>query len=444
MITESEMGILKAVLAMAQKKGAQKAAVTLVKSREDLVATLNGEIDRVTHCEDMAVSITLYVDGRFGAFSTDKLDANSLDTFIGRSVEMVRLLAADSCRDLPDPSRYCTDAVTGTELGLLDNSYYEIGPQMRRDIALAATAFGKVREDGFKLISEEGEYSDSIYDTALMDSSGLVCHHSETSFDYGVEITIEADGDKYSGYWWDSSPLRGRIDAAACGTKALAEAIAQIGSEAVESGKYTLVIDSEMASKVVSPIIRALNGYSIYQGDSFLAGTLGKKVFPQGLTLMDVPRIQGQTGSKYYDSEGVATREAAVILDGEVKQYFVNTYMSHKMRIAPTSEDAMRAKVMPWPKAGLDRTAILRMCRSGILVTDFNGGNCDSATGDFSYGIEGFLFEDGKLVKPVGGMLVTGNIVNLWQGLIAAGDDARPCLSKLIPTLAFANVDFSG
>ena len=41
-------------------------------------------------------------------------------------------------------------------------------------------------------------------------------------------------------------------------------------------------------------------------------------------------------------------------------------------------------------------------------------------------------------------MLVTGNFLKLWDGLIAAGDDARPCMSKLIPTVGFAGVDFSG
>ena len=41
-------------------------------------------------------------------------------------------------------------------------------------------------------------------------------------------------------------------------------------------------------------------------------------------------------------------------------------------------------------------------------------------------------------------MLVTGNFLTLWGKLIAAGDDSRPCKGKLIPTLAFADVDFSG
>ena len=40
-------------------------------------------------------------------------------------------------------------------------------------------------------------------------------------------------------------------------------------------------------------------------------------------------------------------------------------------------------------------------------------------------------------------MLITGNLLTLWNSLVAAGDDPRLCKSKLIPTLAFENVDFS-
>ena len=296
----------------------------------------------------------------------------------------------------------------------------------------------------YSIVSEEGELSDSSYETVVMDTNGVCCRHSETSFDYGVEITIESGGEKYSGYWWDASSQLAALDAPLCGRIALAQAVGQIGSEPAASGRYTAVIDTERASKLVSPLLRALSGYSIQQNNSFLMDSLGRQPFPEGLTILDVPRIPGQTCSKYFDSEGVATVEAPVIERGVVKQYFINTYMANKMQMAPTVEDATRPKVLPWPRAGLDRDAILRQCGSGILVTDFNGGNSNPVTGDFSYGIEGYFFEEGHLVRPVSGMLMTGNFLTLWSRLLAVGDDARPCQSKLVPTLAFAEVDFSG
>lgn len=427
-------------LETAKDKGATKARVTFSLSTEDLIATLNGEIDRITHCSDCSVSIALFVDGRFGSFSTNRLDHNSLEEFIGKSVNMTRMLEPDRFRDLPDPSRTEKEAVTGDELKLFDKEYLLMNPQRRKEMALKCSVFPS---DG--LVSEEGEYSDSVFETYVADTNGLRCLHRETSFDYGVEVTIEdAAGDKYSGYWWTSDSHFDGFHPEGCGMRALENARAQIGAEAVESGKYNMVIDSEVSSKVVSPILKAINAYSLQQKNSFLTDSLGKRIFPEGVTLVDDARLEGQTGSKLFDSEGVSTPSDTIIDKGVIKKYFVNTYMSGKTGMEATVEEATRPHLLPWPEKGLDRNDILRLCGDGILVTEFNGGNSNSATGNFSYGIEGFLFKDGKIARPVSGMLVTGNFISLWNGLIACGDDNRSCKSKLIPTLAFSNVDFSG
>lgn len=438
MIDPKDIELVRESLDMARQAGAGKARATLCRSEEDLVATLNGEVDRVTHCVDSSLSFALFADGRFGSFSTNKLDPASLRDFLESSVKTVRTISKDECRDLPDPRRCCSKAITGDELGLTDCRRESMTPEERIRMALDASVY----RDG--ILSEEGEYSDSVYKTVVMDTDGVLCLHSETSFDYGVEITIEEDGEKYSGYWWDSASHLDALDARSCGEKALARSRAQVGSDAVPGGRYNMVVDSEVASKMVSPVLRALNAFSIQQNNSFLVDSLGKRPFPEGLTIMDLPHIKGQTCSKLFDSEGVATAETPIIRSGEVCEYFVNTYMSRKLGIAPTVEEATRPKVLPWPESGLGRSDILKICGNGILVTDFNGGNSNPVTGDFSYGIEGFLFENGKVSRPVSGMLVTGNFLSLWKKLIAAGDDARDCMSKLIPTLAFADVDFSG
>lgn len=438
MIDQKDIELVRESLDMARQAGAEKARATLCRSEEDLVATLNGEVDRVTHCVDSSLSFALFADGRFGSFSTNKLDPASLRDFLESSVKTVRTISKDECRDLPDPRRCCSKAITGDELGLTDCRRESMTPEERIRMALDASVY----RDG--ILSEEGEYSDSVYKTVVMDTDGVLCLHSETSFDYGVEITIEEDEEKYSGYWWDSASHLDALDARSCGEKALARSRAQVGSDAVPGGRYNMVVDSEVASKMVSPVLRALNAFSIQQNNSFLVDSLGKRPFPEGLTIMDLPHIKGQTCSKLFDSEGVATAETPIIRSGEVCEYFVNTYMSRKLGIAPTVEEATRPKVLPWPESGLGRSDILKICGNGILVTDFNGGNSNPVTGDFSYGIEGFLFENGKVSRPVSGMLVTGNFLSLWKKLIAAGDDARDCMSKLIPTLAFADVDFSG
>ena len=129
--------------------------------------------------------------------------------------------------------------------------------------------------------------------------------------------------------------------------------------------------------------------------------------------------------------------------NGVIKQYFVNSYMSAKMGIEPTVEDISRPCLLPIGEKELSLEDLLHMSGSGILVTGFNGGNCNPVTGDFSFGIEGFAFSKGKITHPVREMLITGNILELWNNLTAVGSDARPCVRWQIGSLAFENVSFS-
>jgi PmbA protein len=184
---------------------------------------------------------------------------------------------------------------------------------------------------------------------------------------------------------------------------------------------------------------------------SFLEGSKDQKLFPEELTICDLARTPGKSGSRMYDSEGVATADRAIIEDGVVKEYFVSTYMAEKTGFEPTIEDISRPCLMPFIKdkkladgeKNVSLEDILRLCGNGIYVTGFNGGNCNPVTGDFSFGIEGFAFKQGKVVHPVKEMLITGNIMTLWNSLIAAGSDARTSSRWQIPTLAFENVSFS-
>jgi PmbA protein len=91
-----------------------------------------------------------------------------------------------------------------------------------------------------------------------------------------------------------------------------------------------------------------------------------------------------------------------------------------------------------------DLQGLLADIDRGIYVTGFNGGNSNGATGDFSYGIEGFLVEKGKIVHPVYEMNITGNYRQLWKDLIAVGSDVYTDSSWRLPSLVIDNISFSG
>lgn len=453
MITEHEINIARHCIETANALGASASRVSLSKSVMDGCTILNGGLDKVTHSADRSVYIHLFVDGRYGTFSTNRLEHKEIEDFIAKAVTMTRMLGEDSCRGLPDPERTEKNARTGRELDLYDEGYTDGNADKRLRKALGMSIFQTVSDQkGYRIISEECEYSESLDDNFIIDSQGFEGRHTETMYYCFSEMTIEAeDGSKYSGFWWDASQKEAGLEWKNCAGKALEKAVRQIGPRKRRSGKYRMVVDNQVASRLIAPIVTALNASSIQQKVSFLEDTQGKKVFSEGMTLMDLARTPGKNGSRLFDSEGVATKDAPVIENGVVKQYFVSTYISRKMGIDPTVEDLSRPCVLPYLK-GEDLSSeekevslkdILRRCSSGIYVTGFNGGNCNPATGDFSFGIEGFAFSHGRITHPVREMLITGNMITLWNSLTAAGTDVRPSARWQVPTLAFDDVSFS-
>lgn len=444
MITQNEINIARHCISYAMANGADAVRVSISDSTMDSCTMLNGVLDKVTHAADRSVYLYIFADKRYGTFSTNRLEKSDLEKFITQSIAMVRMLGEDQYRSLPDPLRVAKDAVTGRELGLFDARYEESDSDSRLVRAKQMSICQNVAGEGYELISEECEYSESYDDNFVIDSQGFEGRHTETCFSVFAEMTIQDEsGSKYSGFWWESSFDKDGVSLPGCSEKALERAVRQIGPKKRRSGHYKMVVDTSVATKLISPILTALNAASIQQKMSFLDGTIGQRIFPENMTLMDLARTPRKNGSRLFDTEGVATKDAPIIENGVVKQYFVNTYMAAKMGIEPTVEDTSRPCLLPLKDNSLSLEDLLQLSGSGILVTGFNGGNCNPVTGDFSFGIEGFAFSKGKVTHPVREMLITGNILELWNNLIAVGSDARPSVRWQIGSLAFENVSFS-
>ena len=455
MITGNEIDIARKCVQIALEKGADSVRVSLNKSVSDSVTILNGETDKVSHAADRSLYFYIFTQGRYGTFSTNRVEDENIGEFIGNAIQMVRMLGEDACRSLPAIERTADDAKTGLELGLYDNSYSQDNTDGRLERAMRVSRWKSMNsqpEAAYSIISEECEYTESYDDIFLIDSQGFEGRHTETCHSAFAEITIsDSNGNKYSGYWWENTPFYDKLNIDEISGTALRRAVSQIDPKRRRGGRYRMVVDSSTASRLISPILTALNASSIQQKMSFLEDSLDKRIFSEGMTLLDLARTPEKAGSRMYDTEGVATKDSAIIENGVVKQYFVNTYMANKMGIEPTVEDISRPCMTSFIKddclsnteKGVSLEDILKLCGSGIYVTGFNGGNCNPVTGDFSYGVEGFAFSKGKITYPVKEMLITGNLVELWNSLIAVGTDARECSRWQIPTIAFEGVSFS-
>lgn len=293
-----------------------------------------------------------------------------------------------------------------------------------------------------RIISVSTSYGDGENSSYRLTSNGFEGESKSTWFSVSADVALRGEGEaRPSSYWYDSALFYDKLVKSGIGATALERALRKLGQKKVASGKYTMVVDSVNSSSLLRPMLSALYGSVLQQKNSFLLDKLNAKVGGGLLNLMDEPHIIGARGARYFDSEGVATEPRPIFESGVLKTYFIDTYNSRKMGVEPTVGSPSLLVLKPGNK---DLNGLVADVRKGILVTGFNGGNCNSSSGDFSYGIEGFLIENGKPTRPISEMNVTGNMITLWASLSAVGNDPRLSSSWRIPSLVFEDVDFSG
>ncbi|MDR2118298.1 MAG: TldD/PmbA family protein [Tannerellaceae bacterium] len=439
MITDEQKKLARWAMDFALKNGCRASRITMYSGTSSSYEIRDMKIDCLTQASESRVRIQLFVDGRYGAFSTNRLDKDELEKFIRNGIESTRYLAEDKAYTLPDPSLYYKGG--GADLQLLDPHFNTIQPDDK--VALAMQVCDEIMGKDSRIISSTSSYGDEISAGYLIASNGFEGETVSSSYRLLGSVSIKGEDSEArpESYWYDSSIFYDTLIKKGIGTKALERTIRKLGQKKTASGRYSLVVDNMNSSRLLSPVVYALYGSSIQQKNSFLLDKLNRKVMGDKLTLTDEPHLPQSPGARYFDSEGVATGHLPVFEHGVLKTYYMDIYNANKLGVASTINSP---SILTMQMGDKDVNGLISLVEKGILVTGFNGGNCNSSTGDFSYGVEGFLIENGKLTQAVSEMNITGNMLTLWSQLAEAGNDTQRNSSWKIPSLLFDGVDFSG
>lgn len=438
MITNENKKLAQWAMEYALKNGCQASRVSLYNGSSSSIEIRDRKIDRLQQASENSLVVQLFVDGRYGSFSTNRLNKKELEKFIKDGIDATRFLAEDKARSLPDPSLYYKGG--GADLQLIDPEFDKIQPDDK--VALAMKVCEEIMGKDERIISATSSYSDEKDFKYMVASNGFEGETAGSSFSLVGSVSIHGEGDaRPESYWYDSSLYYNTLIKEGIGTKALERVIRKLGQKKVASGKYQMIVDNMNSARLFSPVIDALYGSSIQQKNSFLLDKLDQKVLGEKVTLTDEPHLVKAPGARYFDGEGVATKRLPIFDKGTLKTYFIDTYTANKMG---TQQTIASPSILTMQLGDKDLNGLIGTVDKGILVTGFNGGNCNSTTGDFSYGVEGFLIEKGKITQPISEMNVTGNMLTLWSHLVETGNDPRLSSSWRIPALAFEDVDFSG
>jgi PmbA protein len=203
------------------------------------------------------------------------------------------------------------------------------------------------------------------------------------------------------------------------------------------------MFDASLSSGLISHLISAISGGSLYRKSSFLLDSLGKQVMSPLVTIEENPHLLRGLGSSPFDNEGVATQSRTLVKDGVLQGYVLSSYSARKLGMQSTGNAGGNHNLIV-SHSDLDFNAMLKTMDTGLLITELLGHGINMVTGDYSRGAAGFWVEKGVIVHAVEEITIAGNLADMFKQIVAIGNDTLVQGSKQIGSVLIEGMTVGG
>jgi len=411
------------LVAAARRAGADAADALAVRSVSLAVEVREGAVEESERSEGDDVGLRAFVGRRQAVVSTNDVNADVAE-LAERAVAMAKAAPEDPFAGLADPARLARDV---PDLDLLD-------PDLPI-VALLEERAQRAERAGLavKGVTKSGGASASagIGGMVLVTSHGF--RGAYLSSGQSVSMTaIAGEGTAMERDYDYSSTLHGAdLDPPEkVGRTAGERTVERLNPRKVKSKRVPVVFDRRVAGSLVSHLASAINGAAVARKTSFLKDRLGQRLFRTGIHVLDDPLRRRGLRSRPFDAEGVATRRLAMVEDGVLASWFLDSATARELGFASTGHAQRGVSSTPAPgpsnlhlAAGNDTPeALMADIAEGFYVTDLIGVGVNQVTGDYSRGASGFWIENGKRSYPVSEVTIAGNLIDMFQTLLPAND----------------------
>jgi TldD protein len=166
---------------------------------------------------------------------------------------------------------------------------------------------------------------------------------------------------------------------------------------------------------------------------SVFRGQVGERVASPLVTLVDDGTYAREWGTYGVDDEGHEAQRNVLIQDGELTDYMWD-FLRARKEGRESSGNGRRQSYQHLPMVRMTNTYVLagvedpdeiiRQTPYGIYCVQMGGGQVDTASGDFVFGMtEAYLIEDGEITAPLRAANLIGNGPEVLRAIDAVGND---------------------
>lgn len=422
----------------ARKQGMDQAEVSLHQGTGVAVTARQQVLETVEKNNDAQISLSVYKDHKTGSSSSADLSERGIRASVDAAISIARHTGADDCLGLADKE------LMATELADLDLYHpWEKNIADMVDIALACEQAALEFDD--KIINSEGASINSYSGHAVYaNSHGFINQTKGSNHSMSCSVIGAVDDNMQRDYWYDSSRDPSKlVSAESIGKEAARRTVRRLGASKIASTQAPVLYEPAMAKSLISHLIGAIKGGSIYKKASFMLDKVGESVLPEFITIAENPHKMGASNSARHDGEGVATPAYRAIIDsGVLTGYVLGSYTARKLGLQSTANSG-GVRNLTVSNTGESFDELIKKMGNGLLLTELIGSGINMVTGDYSRGAAGFWIENGEIQMPVEEITIAGNLRDMYRDIVAVGADIdtrgnTECGSILIQNMTIA------
>ncbi|MEI7887606.1 MAG: TldD/PmbA family protein [Actinomycetes bacterium] len=412
------------VLAAASSRGADFAEIFAEEKRSSSALLDDGRIEELTSGRDRGAGIRVVVGESTGFAHTSDLSEAGL------------IAAAETAAAAARGTGEGTTIVDLDRVNAQRPNLVRIMPgdvPKAKKVELLLTANEMARAEGAAITQVSARYADSHRRILVANTDGILGTDDQVktlfsisavaSGDTGMQTGRESIGRTVGFELFDTYEVGDLARTAA------QRAITKLAARPAPSGEMTVVIGPGGGGVMFHEACgHGLEADLVGKGASVFAGRLGEQVASSLVTLVDDGTMGGEWGCFAIDDEGRPAQRNVLIQDGILVDYMWDGLRARAEGRA-SSGNGRRQSYQHLPMVRMTNTyllggtstpdQILSDTESGVYISHLGGGQVNTATGDFVFGMtEAYLIEGGRITEP----LREGNLIGNGPGVLTAID----------------------
>ncbi len=412
--------------ALAKEAGIEEAELYIGESFSLSFSLFHSEVDNYSSNKSMTILARGIINGKFGTATCDSWSNEHAKYLVNEIVQNAKVIENE------DPAVIFEGSPKYKKINTFnrDLESISIDEKMKKLYELEAAIKG-----GDPRVIEVGgvEYSESAESVTIMNSKGLKLAQKSNYFVYVGQAVAKEGTQVKSGYELFLDNDFSKLDIQKLAKEVVENTVSQLGGEACESNTYKAVLSPDVVKAFLSFYVGNADAEEVQKRSSLFIGKLNEKVASSKITIEDKP-LQRNVFSRWFDDEGVATYNKAIIKNGVLQTYLYNLTTAAKEGVESTGNASRGGSKMgistfflqlrPGKKS---QEELFKEVGDGVYITDVSGlhAGLNPQSGNFSLQSTGFLIKNGKKDRGLDVITVSGNLIDLFKDVLEVGNDER-------------------